>query len=206
MKRQNTTTQKAPPQQADDPEAWVNLYGDHLYAYALFRTGDRQIAEDLVQDTFLAGLAGLEGFQGRATVKTWLTGILKNKIRDHYRRQTRNRIHPKPVEDLSLDEIFDARGKWKLKPSPWSRDPHKDVEAKELMDFIRRCIASLAEKLADIFVLREIDGWNSAEICKVFGITPSNLWVRLHRARVQMRDCLTKSWGDPGLVGKEKRP
>jgi RNA polymerase sigma-70 factor (ECF subfamily) len=201
MKRREKT--KTPLRDALDPETWVTLYGDALFAFALLRTGDRQIAEDLVQETFLAGLRGIEGFKGRATVKTWLTGILKNKISDHYRHRKRAKIHPKPLDDVSLDDFFDSGGKWKIKPAAWSLDPEKQMQSKELMNFIQRCIETLAGKLADVFVLREIDGLSSAEICKVFDITASNLWVRLHRARTQMRHCLTNKWGDTDIAAKE---
>jgi len=104
-----------------DPETWVDQYGDYLYRFALSRLRDRAAAEDLVQETFLAALHARENFKGRSSVTTWLAGILKHKIIDHFRKESREQ----PVEDVepftpTFDDLFDEKGKWKIGPSKWT--------------------------------------------------------------------------------------
>ena len=104
--------------QINDPETWVDEHGDSLFRYALFRIQNGQVAEDLVQKTFLAALRGKDSFAGRSSVRTWLFGILKHKIIDHIRKISRER----PKEDIETvanlaDKTFDEQGVWKSQPA-----------------------------------------------------------------------------------------
>lgn len=148
-----------------DPENWVNQYGDYLYRYALSRVHQASLAEDLVQETFLAALAGWEKFENRSTEKTWLTAILKHKIMDHFRKTRKEQ----PLVDeesyaLFTETLFDSRGKWKNGPSQWDATPGQLFEQREFWRIIESCLSGLPGRLAQAFQLREMDGSNCEEI------------------------------------------
>jgi RNA polymerase sigma-70 factor, ECF subfamily len=179
----------------DEPEAWVDAYGDGLYRFALSRVGAPHVAEDLVQETFLAALAGRADFGGRSAVRTWLMAILKHKIVDHFRRNGRET----PAEDAgriadAADDPFDDRGRWNPRPPRWHTDPGEVHEQKEFLDVLYRCLSEIPERQADAFMMREIDGRSTEEIRKELGITSSNCWVMLYRARMGLRNCLERRW------------
>ncbi len=184
-------------QKADlsDPASWLDAYGDFLYRYALARVRSPAVAEDLVQDTFLAAYGSRKSFEARASERTWLVAILKNKIVDHFRKSRRE----SPQEDVgalgeTTESPFDASGRWRVGPAPWAKNPETVFEQKEFWGVLQGCIAELPDRLADTFVLRELEEFSGEEVCKVFGITPSNLWVSLHRARQRLRSCLERNW------------
>ena len=185
-----------------DPQKWVERHGDYLYSFAIGRVSDPDKAEDLVQETFLAALKAQVGFKGASTERTWLISILKRKIIDTYRKkytskETNFGAHEETVFDGDFyrsEEPF--RGHWLEGKGPNSHSflPEGELEQEELMRFINLCIENLQPQLAAAFIMRMIDEEDSATICKELGITPSNLWVMLHRARLKMRDCLEKKW------------
>lgn len=178
-----------------NPEQWVDAYGDYLYRYALTRLRDASRAEDAVQETFLAAWKNRDTFAERASPRTWLTGILRHKIADQIRFRTREAaLHAPEAGADSLDDLFDHLGHAKSPAVAWRGDPSKDLERKEFWACFHSCLARLPQRLADAFVMREVDGFGSDEICKVLGITPTNYWVVLHRARLKLRDCLEKNW------------
>ncbi len=185
-----------------DPVAWVDRYGDLLFRFALQRVGDPSAAEDLVQETFLAALRAKERFQGRSSEKTWLFGILKHKIVDHYRRQ-RNRSGM-DVEAMAEDagEFFHADGKWRLPPAHWDVNPQAAFEQKQFVDAFYRCLAEMSPRMAEAFAYREIEGLDTEEICKAMQITPTNCWVILYRARMALRKCLEANWLAPADRGQ----
>jgi len=185
-----------------EPHRWVERYGDYLFNYAIVRVNEREIAEDLVQETFLAGLKSREGFRGESSERTWLTSILKRKIVDTYRKKNISKESSfGEFEPTFLDGDFHKsedpmKGRWLTGKGPNSNSllPEGDLERAELMKYIRLCIGNLKPQLAAVFIMRMIDEEDSDTICKELGITPSNLWVILHRARLKMRDCLEKKW------------
>lgn len=179
----------------DNPESWVENYGDFLYRFALSRVKDPAVAEDLVQETFLAALRARENFKGRSAGRTWLIAILKHKIVDYIRKKIREPSTDK-IETLSdsAESDFDARGEWQIRPSKWAINPGKIYEQKEFMDVLYRCLAELPSRLAQAFMLREIDGLGTEEICKELDITATNSWVMLYRARMSLRHCLESKW------------
>jgi RNA polymerase sigma-70 factor (ECF subfamily) len=181
----------------DDPEIWVDQYGNSLYRFALARVKDPSIAEDLVQETFLAALRARKNFQGRSTTRTWLIAILKHKIVDYIRKKSREQDTDK-LESMTdgIDVNFTDRGEWKLRPNKWAKNPMKLYEQKEFMDVLYRCIAELPERQAEAFMRREIDGLSTDEICKELDITATNSWVMIYRARMLLRRCLEKKWLD----------
>ena len=181
--------------QKTDPSIWVDQYGDYLYGYAFSRIQDPALAEDLVQETFVAALKSHERFEGHSSERTWLTSILRHKVVDHLRKASREQ----PMENLdvsaaSMDEHFDEKGKWKAGPAKWKTNPTELLEQKDFLRVLSHCLSGLSGNLAKVFRLREMDGLSTDEICKVLNITATNCWVILHRARMGMRKCLEVNW------------
>ena len=178
-----------------DPSEWVDRYGDYLFRYAMLRLRNRSAAEDLVQETFLSALSARGSFSGISSESTWLVSILKHKISDHFRRQAREaplgdgdlREHPDPSS-------FDGSGHWTSGPTDWGANPADLYREKKFLDQFTECLSGLSPNLASAFTLREIDGADTGEICKVLNVTETNLWVILHRARMQLRRCLETRW------------
>lgn len=178
-----------------DPRQWVVLYGDMLFQYALPRVKDIMVAEDIVQDTFLSALKGLAAYKGEASEKNWLFAILRNKIADHYRSlQTDILVLERDMPE-GPDGPFGENGMWKKnrRPKPWA-DPDNATEQKEMRTVIERCKEHLKALPRMVFILKYLEEKDSEEICKVLDIKPSNYWVLIHRARLQMRECLEKHW------------
>ena len=178
-------------------DLWVDRYGDMLYRYTSVRVKNSDAAEEIVQVTLLAALQAKKSFQGRSTEKSWLFGILKHKILDHFRELKTRRTYELTPEDGSdpLENAYHSDGHWANVPKNWDTDPHKAVENKQLVAAMAQCMDKLSDKFRNIFVLKEIEGLTSEEICKEMDIKPTNLWVILHRARNQLRKCLeTHNW------------
>ncbi len=179
-----------------DPQGWLDLYGDYLYRFALLRTREASIAEEMVQETFLAALQARSRFAGQSTERSWLVGIMKHKIADHFRKVAREI----PTEDMegagvreNVDTAFDQDGHWKMggsAPLDWPGNPAGVLEQKQFWDVLKRCLGELPTRMAQAFSLREVDDVPSEEICAMLGITPNNLWVLLHRSRKHLRQCL----------------
>jgi len=174
-----------------DPSAWVDRYGDYLFRYAMLRLRDRPAAEDMVQETFLAALKDRETFSGNSSEATWLVGVLKHKIADHYRRQAREA----PLEGGDLGEHpdvghFDGVGHWTTGPAEWGGNPADLYRQGEFLVQFRHCLSRLSPNHANAFTLSEIEGADTGEICKVLNVSETNLWVILHRARALLRRCL----------------
>jgi RNA polymerase sigma-70 factor (ECF subfamily) len=196
----NTTSNPDERLPADEPEhpqpsEWLDLYGDYLFRIALMRVKSREAAEDLVQEALLAGFKAFDSFEGRSTVKTWLTRILKNKSIDYLRKQSRSE---KPgVEEITegfVDSHFYSSGIWSTVLPDWGRSPDKSLEDREFFGVLQECIQKLPDRSRMIVLTQTLDQVESADICKELEISPSNLWVILHRARLAIRDCLDKNW------------
>jgi RNA polymerase sigma-70 factor (ECF subfamily) len=174
-----------------DPDTWVDRYGDALYHFALARVKDRTTAEDLVQETFLAAVKSRDRFRGQSTEKTWLFGILKHKVIDHYRRK-KTVVYEQELTagTENLEAFFNAKGAWREMPQHWRLNPGKSHQVREFLDHFYQCLADLPQKTAEVFACREIEGLSTPEICKRLGITAGNCWVILYRARVLLRKCL----------------
>lgn len=183
-----------------NPEAWLDSYGDLMFAYALTRVRNKTLAEDLVQEALLAALKTAHTFRGDSKESTWLVGVLQNKILDHLRkssREHRGQNHWKSILELEEDQ-FDDRGNWVTPVQAWA-SPEKSSEQAEFWPIVNHCIAELPEKLSTLFILREFDGMDTEQIAGVLDIsTKNNLWVMLSRARQRMRHCLQNNWFDNG--------
>jgi RNA polymerase sigma-70 factor (ECF subfamily) len=162
----------------------------YLLRYASLQLRDPHQAEDAVQETLAAALAGESGFEGRANLRTWLTGILKHKIVDTIRRAGREA--PAASED-EFESLFDERGHWVEMPAAWA-DPDASLEQKRFFATLEACLERLPQKIAQAFMMREHLGLETGEICKELAITPTHCWVLLYRARMALRECLNKEW------------
>lgn len=184
-------------EQAKRPSAeqWANDYGPVLYRYALARVSDRGVAEELVQETFLAALKSFDQFQGQSTVQTWLIGILRHKLVDHFRGQFKKRAVEIPMEEDDPEhDLFDARGRWKHPPAQWGSDPHAALQSQEFRQVLSDCLQGIPPDKRAVLLLRTAEGLSSDEICGELSITYANLWVLMHRARAALRRCLEKRW------------
>lgn len=185
-----------------EPRLWVERYGDYLFNFAIVRVNDTAKAEDLVQETFFSGLKGKDNFQGKSSERTWLISILKRKIIDTYRKQYSSKESSLSdyEQDISDGDFYRSEGPFKghwlegKGPHSHSLMPDGEMEQKELATIIQACISRLPPNLAAAFVMKMIDESESEEVCKELGITPSNLWVMLHRARLKMRQCIESKW------------
>lgn len=174
-----------------DPTMWVDQHGDSLFRYALTRVGNSQVAEDLVQETFLAALRGSEDFAGKSAERSWLVGILKHKIVDHYRHQGREHsVQAANPSEEGIEGLFDQKGWWKIKPTKWVPPPSEMLERKEFWEIFRRCLQKLPQRLAAAFSLREMDELDTDEVSDILSVTAGNLGVMLYRARMNLRRCL----------------
>lgn len=172
---------------------WVNEHSDSLFAYVVARIRDRELAKDLVQETFLSAWKNMEQFDTNASVKTWLFAILKNKLIDHYRKEAARPMAPWPD---THDPYFDEAEHWHSAsfPAPWPGDRSPGVETKEFYGILRACQGKLKSIQNHVFSMKYLDGLNSDEICSQLGLTPANYWVLVHRAKLQLRACLEKNW------------
>tara|TARA_R110000765_G_scaffold376996_1_gene467797 strand:+ start:71 stop:622 length:552 start_codon:yes stop_codon:yes gene_type:complete len=176
-----------------DPHKWVDKYSDYLYNYTIVRVSDREVAQDLISETFLAGLKSMKNFKGEASERTWLISILKRKIIDHYRKINSKKGKAEVHIDYTDDE---SEGDWleERVADNYDRTAEDEMENNELGLAIFACLDKLPEKQAAIFRRKTIDGQDTETICNEFNITPSNLWVIIHRARTALADCLEKNW------------
>jgi len=190
-----------PANPLSDPEQWVDQHGDYLFRYALARLRDPARAEDMVQDTFLAALKGGRKFEGRSQEKSWLVGILKNKIFDHYRKASRETsftdlefYSDEEGDRFVPDGLFKDAWVHELGPMEWSTEPGATLDSHEFWKTYHECNNKLPKNIATVFNLREVDGVESKEICALLNISEGNLWVMLHRARMALRRCLETNW------------
>jgi len=178
-----------------NPETWVDEHGDYLYRYAYVRVGSKAVAEDLVQETFLAALKAKDRYDGRSPVRFWLLGILKHKVVDHYRKSSRETSMEEWKEnDMEDSLMFKVFGLPEQRSGSWQFNPRKAFEQVEFWGVFSECLSKLRGPLQKAFVLRELEGQSTEGICKDLGVTANNLWVMLHRARAQLKTCLEQNW------------
>ncbi len=185
-----------------DPQCWVEAYADELYRYAFSRLNKHEQAEDVVQETFLSALKNLKNFRRDCAEKTWLYNILKNKITDQYRKNGREISESSNSQETEnnhfYDHYFRPDGKyikhWKSEamPTEWSLSADTSLLNDEFMLILQDCLSYLPEKQAEVFRLKNIEDLSSKEICKELTVSASNLWVIIHRAKLQLRECLEK--------------
>lgn len=177
-----------------DSNKWIDNYADYLYNYSITRVNNSDLAKDLVQETFFAGLKSAKNFKGKASERTWLVSILKRKIIDHYRKI--NSTKGQAEVRMNFYDDGDNEGNWleERVPQNWDNASEKKIENEELRNQLEACISKLPEKYAMVFRMKTLQEFETEEICKELAITSSNLWVIIHRARTQLRKCMEDNW------------
>lgn len=176
-----------------------------LLRFALLQLRNQTLAEDVVSETLLAILEKPDSFEGRSSLRTYATGILKFKIIDVLRRRGRE-VHIEPLQEQSMDDaldaLFQADGHWRDAPPAWQQ-PERALEQSQFFEALQQCIGRLPPKLGRIFMMREWLEQETEDICTELGITSNHMGVMLYRARMQLRACLDIGWfagerADPG--------
>ena len=185
---------KPEPSQTADPSSWLDEHGDYLFRFALSRLRDGDAAEEVVQDTFVNALKNVKQYAGRSSERAWLLGILKNKIVDVYRKRKRDPINVDAEKADISEMLFDQKGSWKKEIRPQLKQSLDSVDREEFWETLKKCLGLLPSRQADAFTLRTMDEQSTENICKQMEITPTNYWVILHRARLQLSGCMKQQW------------
>lgn len=178
-----------------DPEKWVNGYGDFLFAYAITRLSSREIAEDIVQETFLSAFQAKDNFKGKSNEKTWLASILKRKIADYYRSKSRSKEQLSNYDSPFIQDSF-MHGSWKEEKAPqlWTDNDDEWSQDEDFISILKGCISDLPDKWKAVFSLKHVEEANNAEICEELNVSESNIWTILHRSRLKVRECIERLW------------
>ncbi len=176
-----------------DPRKWVSEHGETLYAYAMSRLKNADAAEDAVQETLLGALKNLSHFPPESDVGPWLMGILKKKVVDRQRQSTRGDTATGDSDPI-LDNLFDRNGNWS--EAARAADPLRldSLEQSEFMGILKRCLKGLPPNQAAVFVGRELSERKPEDLCKELGVSSTNLWVLMHRARLRLAECIRARW------------
>lgn len=196
MLNDNYTTANTP---SIDAAKWVELYADYLYTYAYTRINDEDQAKDLVQETFLAALEKIDGFKGNSSERTWLTAILKNKVIDTYRKKSSGldkRPEVKEAEREQADFFDHDDGHWNVehRPKEFGIEQEDALLNKEFNYILQMCMEKLPALWLSVFTMKHMDDEPTDVICKQLKVSPSNFWVIIHRAKLNLRECLQKRW------------
>ena len=177
----------------DDPSAvdatkWVDSYGDVLFAFAVSRLRDRNLAEEAVQETFLSALKSVDQYRKTGSEGAWLMGILKRKVIDQVRSQAKQ---PTTLDnDPIVSALFDKRGNWSKSAKANSAMRLDSIERDEFKVVLQDCLEKLPPTQASTFWLREVQQESAEVVCKALDISTSNLWVLMHRARLALAECM----------------
>jgi RNA polymerase sigma-70 factor (ECF subfamily) len=176
---------------------WVETYGDELFSWAHYKTSNSALAEDLVQDTFLAAFNKFDTFKKESNPKTWLFTILNNKIIDHYRSAAyKKMVTESKIAQDNDHNLFQDSGMWNASSvSDWDSEPHL-LDNPEFLAIMKSCLDHLPERWKAVTIAKYYEHKKGAEICKEMKITPSNLWQIVHRAKLQLKKCLDANWKD----------
>lgn len=178
------------------PEQWVESYGDYLYNYTYFRINNKEICEDLIQETFISALKAKDSFRGESAELTWLMAILKRKVIDFFRKQYT--VKEKSVSDYSSpfreDGMFEGHWLESKVPKEWNMDADSSLNNEEFTRILEYCLSLLPPKWRSVFMLKFMEELNSDEVCKEVGCSSSNFWVIMHRTRLKLRECMESNW------------
>jgi RNA polymerase sigma-70 factor (TIGR02943 family) len=178
---------------ADKLSEWVETLTGDLYSWALFKVTDPELAKDLVQDTFLVAAEKIQEFRGDSSAKTWLFSILNHKIIDFYRKKV---TQPVRIENQVFSTFFDEKGSWKItqRPLDWNEDDSNLMDDIDFQEVFNICLEALPDKWNTCVKLKYLMNKNGDEICQELEITPTNFWQIVHRAKLQLRNCIEENW------------
>ncbi|PPD33182.1 MAG: RNA polymerase subunit sigma [Methylomonas sp.] len=191
-------------------EALLAEHRPMLFRFALLQLKDNELADDAVQETLLAAWQASASFQGTAGLRTWLIGILKHKIADHWRRSSREVTAAvfdqidNDADEVDEDDFFISNGHWNGGPSTWN-DPEAALKQLEFWAIYEICQNNLPPKMARVFMLRELVGLDAEEVCRETGLSDANYWVTMHRARLRLRECLEIRWFNQPKTQKDNK-
>jgi RNA polymerase sigma-70 factor (TIGR02943 family) len=177
-------------------ESQLAEHRPYLMRFARLQLRNDTWAEDAVSETLLAALTKPQSFANRSQLKTWLVGILKHKVIDILRQRQREVVlHAEPgEEDDAMDSLmFKADGHYAAQPADWG-DPEQELNTRQFFQVLEACTEKLPPAMGRVFLMREWLELSSEEICKDLQLTPTNLYVQLHRARARLRECLELNW------------
>ena len=187
---------------AGDEDAFMTLvdkYGPLMLRIALGHVRTRAVAEEVVQEAWLGVLKGLDRFEGRSSLKTWILRIVANIARTRGAREARSIPLSSLATDSGEDEpsvdperFFGADhpmypGGWSVPPHSWARMPEERLLAAETLEQVKAAIAKLPARQQEVIVLRDVEGWEPEEVSQALDVTPGNQRVLLHRARSKVR-------------------
>jgi len=172
---------------------WVNEYAEGLLSWALHKVSDPELAKDLVQDTFLAASEKLDTFRGDSSPKTWLYSILNFKIIDHYRAKVKQSVK---MDNPSFSGFFTRDGEWQQqkRPKAWHEEENHLLDDPEFQAILKSCLDALPEKWSACIKLKYLYKKSGDEVCQELEITPANFWQMVHRAKLNLRECIEKNW------------
>jgi RNA polymerase sigma-70 factor (ECF subfamily) len=187
-----------------DEGAFDELVTQHhsaLIRMAMGYVADREVAEEVVQDTWMAVIKGLDRFEGRSSLRTWIFGIMIHKAKDRGVREKRHTTFSsfESFDDENEEAIDPSRfhqsgewaGHWAFPPQPWDEQtPEKLLASQQAVQAMNRAIEALPATLRDVLILRDVEGVEAKEVCDILKITETNLYVRLHRARERVRQAV----------------
>ncbi len=172
---------------------WVNDYTEELYSWAYFKTSSALTSEDLVQDTFLAAAEKLSSFNGNSSPKTWLFSILNHKIIDFYRKKS---VNPVVLENDNISQFFNNDDGWRTEkvPADWQDEEINLLDNEEFNAVLKKCLDALPEKWSMSVKLKYLTEKSGEDICQELGISTTNFWQIVHRAKLQLRNCIENNW------------
>lgn len=178
-------------------EVQIVALQSYLFKFARLQLRNDAWAEDAVSETVLAALAKPQAFAQRSQLKTWLVGILKHKVIDALRHHSRE-ISTSPLSDDDASDpmdyiAFKLDGHFQEPPAEWG-NPEQEVSSRQFFEVLEACVHQLPTVQGRLFLMREWLELSSEEICKELQLTPTNLYVQLHRSRLRLRACLELNW------------
>lgn len=183
-----------------DPTVWLDEHGDYLFHYAAVRLRDSGSAEDVVQETLLSAIDSLDSYHGKSTERTWLTSILRHKIVDFYRKSIRETPIDEAECDVSAFDSLFTHSQWAdhwndaVIPSDWGTRAETTLQQNEFYSTLETCMSKLPKRVAGVFMLREMEGYDTDELCRLLDLSANNLWTILYRARMSLRKCIESNW------------
>lgn len=173
--------------------SWVADFTDELYSWALYKVSDSELAQDLVQDTFLVAAEKNDNFRGESSAKTWLFSILNNKIIDVYRKKVNKPVN---MDENVFSNFFDKDDGWRSDrvPTDWNEDEQHLLDNSEFQSVLAKCLDALPEKWSTCVKLKYLSEKKGEEICQEVGIALTNYWQIVHRAKLQLRNCVETNW------------